>query len=96
MAYGLAGDEVAVAAAVGARLSGGAAWRTRRRRRRARRAAGCVCARGAEVAAAGRRCRGRGGPGPDCLPSPPCPAGLDTRSGRSGTPGWGGGAGHQH
>lgn len=92
MAYGggggsLARDEVGAATGRGRRrLSGVAAWRTRTRRRE-RRAAGCGCARGAEVAAAGGRGRGQGGPGPDCLLSPPCPAGPDTQSGRSGTPG---------
>lgn len=39
----------------------------RRMRRKKRRAAGCVCARGAEVAAAGRRSRVRRGPDPGCL-----------------------------
>lgn len=68
--------------------NGGAAKMTRRRRT-AKRAAGCVCVRVAEVAAAARRGWGPGGLGPGCLPSPLCRAGLDTQSGRSGTPGVG-------
>lgn len=41
-----------VGATGGGEFNGGTVRRTRRRKRRA---AGCVCARGAEVAAAGRR-----------------------------------------
>lgn len=67
-------------------FNGGTVRKRMERRRKAGWASGCVCVKVAEVAAAGWRHQNQTNPKANCPQLPSCPAGRDTRSGRSGKP----------